>query len=267
MRERIIKRNNVHLSGSGKPPILFAHGFGMAQETWRMMSPAFENDHHVTLFDYVGFGHSDVSAYDPERHNSLEGYAQDVVDIIRALGLPPVVHVGHSVGGLVGVLAANIAPGLFDRLVLLCSSPRYLNDPPEYFGGFEKYDVDALMDMMEKNFVGWARNLVPKALGTADAPGLRREIEEKFFTADPDVFRQFAELTFYADCRSDLPKVRCPCLVLQTQVDAMVPVEVAEYLHSHLPYSTLKVMEAGGHYPHMSDPEETARLLQHYIRN
>ena len=260
----ILRRNNVKVIGHGTQPMLFAHGFGCDQNMWRYVTPHFERDYRIVLFDYVGCGGADIGAYDAERYGSLDGYAQDVLDVIHALSLRDVIFVGHSVSSMVGILAANREPGLFDRLVLIGPSPRYINDPP-YIGGFERADIDGLLEMMDRNFVGWANFLAPAIMKNPDRPELGEELTGSFCSTDPIVARRFAEATFLADNRADLTSVRVPSLVLQCSDDLVAPLEVGEYLRRSLPHSTVRVMRATGHCPHMSHPDETVALMQDYL--
>ena len=250
--------------GQGEQPMLFAHGFGCDQNMWRLVTPAFEDDYRIVLFDYVGCGRSDLSAYDPQRYATLEGYALDILDVVHALDLRDVVLVGHSVSSMVAVLAANREPDRFERLVLIGPSPRYLNDPP-YVGGFERQDIDGLLEMMEHNFLGWANFLAPAIMKNPDRPELGEELTSSFCSTDPVLARRFAEATFLADNRADLAGVRVPALILQCSDDMVAPLEVGEYLHRTLQDSTLRVMEATGHCPHMSHPEETIALMREYL--
>ena len=265
MRPDVLTRNNVHVSGRGTQPMLFAHGFGCDQSMWRFVAPAFEDDYRVVLFDYVGSGKSDLAAYDPERYAHLDGYAQDVLDVCEALDLRDVVFVGHSVSSVVGVLAANRAPERFAHLVLVGPSPRYLNDPPDYVGGFERADIEGLLDMMDKNYIGWASTLAPAIMQNPERPGLSAELEESFCSTDPVIARRFAEATFFADNRADLAGVRVPALVLQCAEDLIAPEPVGRYVAQQIPYSTLRLMRATGHCPHMSHPEETVALIRAYL--
>ncbi|MFL5537708.1 MAG: alpha/beta fold hydrolase [Longimicrobiaceae bacterium] len=264
MADDVITRNNVRVSGRGTQPMLFAHGFGCDQNMWRFVAPAFEDDYRVVLFDYVGSGKSDLSAYDPQRYSTLDGYAQDVLDVVHALDLRDVVFVGHSVSSMVGVLAANREPERFARLVMIGPSPRYVNDPP-YVGGFERGDIEGLLDMMEHNYIGWAGFLAPAIMKNADRPELGAELTESFCSTDPVIARRFAEATFLSDNRDDLPRVAVPSLVLQCSDDMVAPGEVGEYVHRRTPGSTLRVMKATGHCPHMSHPEETIELMRDYL--
>jgi sigma-B regulation protein RsbQ len=260
----VLARNNVKVTGRGTRPMIFAHGFGCDQNMWRFVAPEFEDDYRVVLFDYVGAGKSDLRAYSPERYSTLEGYAQDVLDVCTALALKDVTFVGHSVSGVVGMLASIREPRLFSRLILVGPSPCYINDPP-YVGGFERSDIKGLLDVMEKNYIGWANFLAPVVMKNADRPELTRELEESFCSTDPKIARRFAEATFFSDNREDLPKVSVPSLIMQCSEDAIAPLEVGEYLHGRLPQSTLRVLEATGHCPHMSHPEETVRVIKEYI--
>ena len=262
----ILKRNNVRVTGRGTQPMLFAHGFGCDQNMWRYVAPAFENDYKVVLFDYVGSGRSDVTAYDDKRYGKLDGYAQDILDVIHALDLRDIVFVGHSVSGMIGVLAANREPERFSRLILIGPSPRYINDDP-YVGGFGKADIDGLLEMMDSNFIGWANFLAPAIMKNGDRPELGEELTTSFCSTDPIMARRFAEATFYADNRADVERASIPSLILQCSDDMVAPVEVGKYLEQHMPQSTMRQMKATGHCPHMSHPDETIALMKDYLQS
>ncbi len=264
MSQDVLERNNVKVFGRGTQPMLFAHGFGCDQNMWRYVTPHFEDDYRIVLFDYVGFGESDVKAWSAARYGSLEGYAGDVLDVVRALDLRDVVFVGHSVSSMVGVLAANREPDRFADLVMIGPSPRYINDE-QYVGGFERSDIEGLFEMMDKNFIGWANFLAPAIMKNADRPELGEELTASFCSTDPLIARRFAEATFYADNRADLAHVRVPSLILQCAEDMVAPPEVGEYLHHQLKGSTLRQMQATGHCPHMSHPDETVGLMRDYL--
>jgi sigma-B regulation protein RsbQ len=260
-----LKRNNVKVSGRGARPLVFAHGFGCDQNMWRYVAPAFEDDFRVVLFDYVGSGKSDLRAYDPARYSTLDGYARDVLEVCAALRLKEAVFVGHSVSSVVGLLASIREPRLFSRLVLVGPSPCYVNHPPDYRGGFERADIEGLLDLMERNYIGWANFLAPAVMKNPERPELARELEESFCSTDPRVARRFAEATFLSDNRGDLPKVTVPSLIMQCADDAIAPAEVGDYLSRNLPGATLRRLEATGHCPHMSHPEETVRVIKEYL--
>jgi sigma-B regulation protein RsbQ len=261
----IVARNNVKVRGTGSRPMLFAHGFGCDQNMWRFVTPAFEKDYRIVLFDYVGSGKSDLSAYDAERYATLDGYARDILDVVHALDLRDVVLVAHSVSAMIGILAANEEPERFSRLVLIGPSPRYINEAPGYVGGFERSDIDGLLETMDKNYIGWANYLGPAIMKNPGRPELGEELVESFCSTDPTIARRFAEATFFADNRADLERVRVPSLILQCSEDIIAPLEVGEYLARELPRSTLRVMKATGHCPHMSAPDETIALMQEYL--
>ncbi len=261
----IIVRNNVKISGRGEQPMLFAHGFGCDQNMWRFLTPAFEAEHKVVLFDYVGSGKSDLSAYRAERYESLEGYAQDLLDVCTACDLRNITFVGHSVSSVIGMLAAIREPERFEKLIFIGPSPCYINYPPEYIGGFEREDLIELLAVMEKNYIGWANFLAPVVMKNPERPDLVMELEESFCSTDPMIARRFAEATFFSDNRVDLPKVTTPSLIMQCSQDAIAPLEVGHYLHRSLPQSELRIMRATGHCPHMSHPEETIEIIKDYL--
>jgi sigma-B regulation protein RsbQ len=213
----------------------------------------------------VGSGQSDLGAYSAERYGDLQGYAQDVLDICTALDLREVIFVGHSVSSMIGLLAAIREPERFAHLLLIGPSPRYLNDLPDYVGGFERADIEGLLDMMERNYIGWASFLAPAIMGNPEHPEFAQELEASFCSTDPIIARRFAEVTFFGDNRSDLPKVTTPSLIMQCSEDMIAPLAVGEYVHRHLPASTLRVMRATGHCPHMSHPAETIQTMKDYL--
>jgi sigma-B regulation protein RsbQ len=263
-RQDILARNNVHVSGKGTQPMVFAHGFGCDQNMWRFLTPAFEDDYRIVLFDYVGSGKSDWTAYSTDRYGDLGGYVRDVLDVIEALDLRNVVFVGHSVSAVVGLLASIQATERFARHILIGPSPCYVNDD-KYVGGFERKDIEGLLDLMDKNYIGWASFLAPVVMKNPDREELVREMQESFCSTDPRITRNFATATFLSDNRADMPKVTVPSLVLQCSEDAIAPDEVGEYMSRVLRDSTFRQMQATGHCPHMSHPEETIALMKEYL--
>jgi sigma-B regulation protein RsbQ len=151
--------------------MVFAHGFGCDQHMWRFVEPVFAGSHPTVLFDHVGAGGSDLSAFDPGKYASLEGYASDVLEICETLDLEDVIFVGHSVSAMIGVLAAAARPALFERLILVGPSPRYVDDDG-YEGGFTREDIDSLLESLDSNFRGWAGAMAPVIMGNADLPDL-----------------------------------------------------------------------------------------------
>lgn len=263
--QQILIRNNVKVTGYGTKALIFAHGFGCDQNMWRFVSPAFEEEYKVVLFDFVGSGKSDIQAYDPCRYHDLNGYAQDILDICSALELKDAILVGHSVGATIGMLASIQKPEYFERLVLIGPSACYLNDLPDYIGGFEREDLVALLDMMDQNYQGWASYLAPVIMGNADRPELSEELELSFCATDPKAARLFAEATFLSDYRQELGKATVPSLILQCSDDVIAPMEAGAFVHQQIKGSEFRLMDATGHCPHLSHPEETIQLINEYL--
>jgi sigma-B regulation protein RsbQ len=261
----VIHRNNVVLSGRVRgTPMMFAHGFGCDQNMWRYVAPAFEDDYRVILFDHVGAGRSDLSAYDRARYSSLDGYAADILEICRELELREVIFVGHSVSAMMGVIAAAEDPERFARLVLVGPSPRYLDDD-DYVGGFAREDIDELLDSLDNNYLGWSAAMAPAIMGNPTRPELTEELTNSFCRTDPQIAKQFARVTFLSDNRDDLARVSVPTLVLQTQEDVIAPMEVGAYVERALPQGQLVVLNATGHCPNLSAPEETINAINTFL--
>lgn len=259
------RRNNVTVTGNPNGrPMVFAHGFGCSQEMWRRVAPQFEADYKVVLFDHVGAGHSDLSAYNRSKYDSLYGYADDLLEILEDLDLHDVVYVGHSVSGMIGVLASVEDPSRFGKLVLVGPSARYVNDEG-YVGGFERADIDGLLDALDSNYLGWSASMAPAIMGNPDRPELGAELTDSFCSTDPAIAQHFARVTFLSDNRRDLGRVTTPTLVLQCSDDIIAPLQVGAYVHTQIPGSRLVVMEATGHCPNLSGPDELVRDIRNYL--
>ena len=259
------QRNNVRIVGSGRRPMLFAHGFGCDQNMWRFMAPAFEEHYKVVLFDHVGAGRSDLAAYDREKYGSLDGYARDIVELCQELELSDVVFVGHSVSAMIGVLAAKQDPSRFGALILVGPSPRYINDDG-YEGGFSRQDIEELLVSLDSNYLGWSSAMAPAIMGNAERPELGTELANSFCRTDPAIASQFARGTFLSDNRADLAQVDLPTLILQCSDDIIAPKSVGEYIHAQIPSSVLVQLKATGHCPNLSAPDETADAILTFLR-
>jgi sigma-B regulation protein RsbQ len=264
MQNEILKPFNVRISGISSQPMIFAHGLGCDQNVWRRTAPLFENEYQVVLFDYIGSGKSDLRFYNREKYSSLQGYADDVVTIAQALGLTDIIFVGHSVSCMIGLLAAISAPGLFQKIIMIAPSPCYLNDK-DYKGGFERQEIEDLLEAMEQDFKGWATMLSPSVVGNEDRPELAKEWEDSVCRTDPSITCQFAEVVFLSDNRADLPKLSTPAFILQCSDDVLAPAQVGEYVHQNVQNSTLHYLRATGHSPHITAPEETVTAIRQYL--
>ncbi|MFC7992524.1 alpha/beta fold hydrolase [Streptomyces pilosus] len=261
----IERRNNVVVTGNPRGrAVVLAHGFGCDQNMWRLTVPALEEDYRVVLFDYVGSGRSDLSAFSEDRYGSLDGYARDVVEVCEALDLRDAVFVGHSVSAMIGVLAGGMAPERFGALVMVAPSPRYIDDDG-YRGGFSAEDIDELLASLESNYLGWSAAMAPMIMGNADRPELGEELKNSFCATDPDMAHVFARTTFLSDSRDDLKAVTVPTLILECTQDVIAPREVGAFVHQTIPGSKLVTLDATGHCPHLSAPEATNEAITDFL--
>jgi sigma-B regulation protein RsbQ len=256
-----IKRHNVRTNGTAEKAMVFAHGFGCDQNMWRFVAPAFETQFRVVVFDHVGAGGSDLSAYKPEKYSSLNGYADDVVEIGRELGLQGAVFVGHSVSAMIGALASLKAPGVFESLVMVGPSPRYMNDG-DYVGGFSETQIDELLESLDDNHLGWSAAMAPAIMGNPDRPELGQELADSFCRTDPDIAKAFARVTFKSDNRGDLDKITARTLVLQCSDDIIAGMQVGEYVNARIAGSRLVKLAATGHCPNLSAPDEVISAIR-----
>lgn len=266
MDNHILKRNNVSVFGEGTQPILFAHGYGCDQKMWRFITPAFTQNYKVVLFDLLGSGKSDAAAYDFDKYNHLKGYAEDLVEICEALSLKNTILVGHSVSSIIGALAVDMSPDLFDQLIMLGPSPRYINEG-DYYGGFDQQDIDELVETLESNFLGWSSFITPVIIGNPDKEEFATELKNSFCSMDPDIAKHFAKVTFEGDYRKDLDRVKIPTLIIQTHPDAIAPVAVGKYVHRQISESEYVELASSGHCPHLTSPDLVISAIKTYLNN
>jgi sigma-B regulation protein RsbQ len=261
----VIKRNNVNVFGKGEETIMFAHGFGCDQNMWRFVAPVFQQQYKIVLFDHVGAGESDLSAYDRNKYSTLEGYAADIVEICQYLELQDVIFVGHSVSAMMGILSAIRVPNLFKKLILIGPSPCYINDD-NYIGGFDRADVLSMLKFMEHDYIGWAETMAPLIMGHPNNPSLGEELAKSFCDTDPGIAKHFAQVTFLSDNRPDLPHLRTESLIMQCAEDAIAPAEVGAYVHRAIKNSSLVELKATGHCPNLSSPLEIIEVMEDYLK-
>jgi len=264
MLEEIIKKNNITIHGTGSDPLFLVHGYGCDQNMWRYITPQFEDNYKLILIDLVGSGKSDENAYDYDKYSSLEGYADDIVEICDSLNLKDVCLVGHSVSAMIVALAALKRPSLFKKLIMICPSPRYINDD-NYYGGFSQNDIDNLMENVDSNYLGWSSAITPVIMGNADRPELAEELEHSFCQNNPEIAKHFAKVTFLGDNRSDLKKLVNETLIIQSKIDAIASIKVGQYVHDNISNSELFTLDTTGHCPHLSAPEQTIEAMKKYL--
>jgi sigma-B regulation protein RsbQ len=246
-------RNNVHVQGNGPSTIVFAHGFGCDQNMWRLFAPSFAERYQIILFDLVGGGDSDLSAYDRKKYGSLHGYAADVLEIVDEFATGPVIHIGHSVSAIIGMLAAIKAPHKFAANVMIGPSPSFINDAT-YSGGFTRADIDELLQTLESNYLGWSSTMAPAIMGAPTGPEMGEELTNSFCRTNPEIAKHFARVTFLADHRAELSEVTTPTLIVQSDDDLLAPIGVGQYMHERIANSSLSIVANVGHCPHLSAP-------------
>lgn len=260
----IVSRNCIKVIGEGSKNMVFAHGFGCDQNMWRYITPAFMADYKIILFDLVGSGNSDLTAYDFNKYSTLLGYANDIIEICDELALTNVTFVGHSVSSMIGLLAEKNRKNLFESLIMVGPSPCYINKG-DYIGGFSSDDINELLTSLESNYLGWSSTITPAIMANGDRPELAEELANSFCRVDPKIAEHFAKVTFLSDHRDDLKDVNIQTLILQCSSDIIAPIEVGKYLHNNIKTSTLQIMNATGHCPHLSAPEETITLMKNFL--
>ena len=258
------KRNNIKVLGERGPIMVFSHGFGCDLNMWRLLTPSFGRDFRIVLYDHVGSGGSDISAYDPKKYDSLQGYADDLLEVVEEYSDEPVIFVGHSVSAMIGLLAANKSADPFRAHIMVGPSACYINDGP-YIGGFARTDIDSLLATLESNYLGWSSTMAPVIMGAPSQPELSVELTNSFCRTDPEIAKQFARVTFLSDNRKDLASLTAPTLILQCTDDIIAPRSAGDYILSQLPRGQLTLIENTGHCPHLSEPSACTDAIREFI--
>lgn len=268
MPSTLKRKNNISIEGNtdASQTIVFAHGFGTDQTAWHEVKQAFKDDYRLILYDNIGAGNSDPDAYSPIKYQTLNSYANDLLDIASVLELNNAIVVAHSVSSMITMLAAVKAPQYFSKLVFTAGSPRYLNEEStSYFGGFTQPVLDGMYETMTSNYYAWASGFSSAAMGNADKPQLGNDFANSLLNIRPDIALAVAKVIFESDVRKELPLLQKETLILQTQQDIAVPAEVARYLNQNIENSRLEFLNAEGHFPHISAPEEVIKVLKTFI--
>lgn len=261
-----IEKNNVTITGNpnSEATLVFGHGFGTDQTYWRFVTKAFSERYKIITFDNVGAGKSAPDVYSNHKYSHLQSYADDIIDLAEELQIKDAVFIGHSVSGITGMLASIKAPELFSRHVFMNASPRYLNDK-EYVGGFEQSDLKELYNKMQTNYHAWVSGFAPTFMGNPEKPELAIEFANSLSSLRPDVAYTVCKVIFESDHRKDLIKFNKKSLIIQSIKDIAVPANVGLYLNKNIKDSILYVIDADGHFPHISAPNEVIKALKTFI--
>jgi sigma-B regulation protein RsbQ len=261
----VLKRNNVNVFGEGKKVLFFAHGFGCDQNAWKHIEPFFTKNYKLVLFDYVGAGKYDIGSYNVQKYSSLDGYANDIIEICDTLELKNSIFIGHSVSSMIGALASIKRPDIFEKLVFIGPSPRYINTE-DYFGGFDQETIDSLLEVMEEDYISWAQSIAPAIMHSENGTERTNELTNSFCSIDPTIAKQFAKVTFLSDNRKDLPLIPVKSLTIQCSDDMIAPIFVGQYINEYAPNNTLVILEAHGHCLHMSHATETFNAINDFLQ-
>lgn len=259
-------RNNVNVVGNlvSDQAMIFVHGFGTDQSVWKDVATPFLGDYKVYLMDNVGSANTAPDDFVQHRYLNLERYAQDLVEVLEALEVKGAIAVGHSVGGIICLLAAVKAPERFSRLVLIGTSPRYRDDEG-YCGGLTDEGIDKVYNAALLSYEDWTRSFGFATMANPDRPELARQFVESLRKIPQERTLTVLCSILQSDYRHILPLVRHPTLILQARRDSIVPLEVAEYLKRSIEGSSMGIIEAEGHFPHVSAPEPVVAAIRAFL--
>lgn len=243
---------NARIIGSGGETMVLAHGFGLDQSVWDKILPYLTQHYQVVVFDWLFSGAvKDPNIFDPLKYSSYDAFANDLIALMDELDLKSSVFVGHSMSGMIGCIASIKRPELFNRLILVGASPRYINID-EYEGGFEAAAIDNLLSDVECNYQNWTSSFPTLVVDNNDPLSVEK-ISKCLKSMKHEFALPLAKTVFRSDERDILDKVTTPCTIIQTTSDFVVPDSVAYYMQKKIKgKSTVEFVKADGHFPQLT---------------
>ncbi|KAI4380688.1 hypothetical protein MLD38_006851 [Melastoma candidum] len=257
---------NARILGTGTETLVLGHGFGVDQSIWDKIFPSLVGRYRVVLFDWFFSGTvKDPNLFDPKKYCSYYPYAEDLISLLDEMGLKNVILIGHSMSAMIGCIASVKRPELFEKLVLVLASPRYLNTE-DYEGGFDAAAVDGMIASIESDYNLWATSF-PHAVVDAKDPASVSRFSEYLLKMRPEIVPSLVRDIYYADYRDVLENVTAPCALVQVEKDIVVPTSVAHFMQEKIGggkskmETTLEMIKGVGHFPMLTEHEELLGAL------
>jgi sigma-B regulation protein RsbQ len=244
--------------------LVFLHGFGGDQHVWDPYMAACAKGHRVITYDLACAGAADPAYYDVLRHRDFAGYVDDLLSLLDETGVHHCRLAGHSAGGMIGLLAAAKRPGLIEKVVMIGSSPCYL-DIDGYHGGFDPDAIDRIFMAIAADYRAWAQSYAAGVVAQPTEHPATQNFISGMLAMRPDIALATAQMILLGDYRADIDAIDVPAVILQTNHDPAVPKTAARYLHEHLRGSVMEIIDAAGHMPHMTATELIGDALARHL--
>lgn len=247
--------------GEGPQTVVFGNGFSTTQQIWDALLPLVPAGWRSVRFDYVGTTPHSESAWITARYRSYAGHVDDLLRLLAELDAHDVLFVGHSMGAMIGALAAAQAPARFRHVLMIGASPCYRRHA-DYDGGFDDTEISDLLQRADADLAAWMGGFAPVVLGRDATPQQLDTFCQTLLAVRPDIGRTLLHSIFPRDYRELLPTVVTEVSLVHGLDDVAVPVSVGRYLAAHLPCRAYHELDVQGHLPHMTHPELIAPILQ-----
>ncbi len=253
--------------GDAERTLVFGHGFGTDQSCWSAQVDALRRSYRIVTLDFPGAAPHALDAFDATRHQTLFGFAEDLALLMHEIGVSHATYVGHSLGGMIGILASNGTSGVFDSVITLGSSARFVDEPETgYVGGFAQSVMDELLAYVHGDYAAWANGFAPLMVGESNPHLTALEFTKQLLKLRPDVAHCVLKAAFHADHRADVDSFCGRLAVLNTRDDPAVPRVAAEWLAHHGGAASFVELDASGHLPHMTAPDLVTSTLWETLR-
>ncbi|CAH9077070.1 unnamed protein product [Cuscuta epithymum] len=262
MQKGLSMSMNARIIGGGKETIVLAHGYGGDQSVWDKVAPKLGESFQVVLFDWCFSGATKDrnGEFDAIKYSSYDAFADDLVCLLEELKLKSCVFVGHSMSGIIGCIASVKRPDLFNRLILVASSPRYINHE-DYEGGFERLEVQQILINIEENYDEWSSSFAAVGVDPIDPLSVQK-FAKCLKRMGVEIGSPLAKTVFLSDYRSVLEKVITPCTLIHGKRDFVVPTSVATFMHNKIKgESTIEIVNGQGHFPQLTAHEEFLEIV------
>jgi sigma-B regulation protein RsbQ len=268
MLQKIQDKYQVNVVRGGSMPILFGNGFGTSQKVWKPVIELLGPEYTAITYEYAGGSPSTVNLYSNARHATYYGFVEDLLELIDGLDIGSLTYVGHSMGGMIGLLGALAEPEIFKKLILVGSSARYVDDPQSgYRGGFTKEQLDQLLAAMQTDYSAWANGFSAAAMGNPDLADLSADFSHSLKSLRADMAFRILRTAFMSDHRMEVDafsRLEKPCCVVQSSHDLAVSADAAKWLaqNASAQYVGLQIE---GHFPHIVNPQVIANIVRDFV--
>lgn len=238
------------------PALVLLHGAGGNHNHWPQSwrhAVSTSARHTLSAFpvyalDLPGHGYSDLPG-----QNSINGYAQSVIDFINSLELKKVMLVGHSMGGAIAQAVGVRQPSNLAGLVLIGTGASLPVNP-------------VILNGLQTDFPGTVQMIMKFAWHKASDPAPKQRITNQWLRTSPEIIYNDYIACNQFDVSHQLNQIQAPTLVVGSRDDKMTPLNYSQFLAQHIPQARLSVIEKAGHYLMIENTADVTAAILNFLK-